>query len=137
MKSTLLSAVLATAALAASAGAHAYGSNVPTGDGPAARAVAAVLQAQAAHRPLARGVPVHAQQVYGVSEGYGPRYAQGRHERDRCGAPRWDPSVRYLPGQVVWRHGELWVARGVSARVYNENSPPEWTPNYWAPAVCG
>lgn len=53
-----------------------------------------------------------------------------------CGAPRWDPRVRYMPGQVVRRHGELWVARGVSARVYNENSPPEWTPQYWTPAVC-
>lgn len=53
-----------------------------------------------------------------------------------CAAPRWDPRVRYMPGQVVRRHGDLWVARRVSARVYNENSPPEWTPRYWAQAVC-
>ena len=56
--------------------------------------------------------------------------------RSACRAPRWHPHVRYMPGQVVRRQGELWVARPISARVWNENSPPEWTPKYWAPAVC-
>ncbi|MGZ5179903.1 MAG: hypothetical protein ACXWC2_05470 [Ramlibacter sp.] len=54
-----------------------------------------------------------------------------------CAAPGWDPRVRYMPGQVVWQAGSLWIARGRSASVWNENSPPEWTPSYWAPAVCG
>lgn len=53
-----------------------------------------------------------------------------------CAAPGWDPRVRYMPGQVVWQGGALWVASGLSAAVWNENSPPEWTPSYWVPAVC-
>jgi hypothetical protein len=73
-------------------------------------------------------------------------YAQEDHERwehehdrdwrDSCRAPRWNPNVRYMPGQAVWRNGSLYVATDVSSRVYNLNSPPEWTPNYWAPATC-
>jgi hypothetical protein len=73
-------------------------------------------------------------------------YAQEDHDRwehdhDRasrasCRAPRWNPDVRYLPGQAVWRNGSLYVATDVSSQVYNVNSPPEWTPNYWAPATC-
>lgn len=59
------------------------------------------------------------------------------HGPAQCHAPRWNPHVRYMPGQVVRRHGDLWVARRISARVWNENSPPEWTPQYWSPAVCG
>lgn len=66
-----------------------------------------------------------------------PGYAGGYPEAPAgCSAPRWHPRVRYMPGQVVWRKGELFVARGISARVWNENSPPEWTPRYWTPAVC-
>src|SRR4051794_15386675 len=53
-----------------------------------------------------------------------------------CAAPGWDPRVRYMPGQVVWQAGSLWVASGLSASVWNENSPPEWTPSYWIPAAC-
>ena len=44
--------------------------------------------------------------------------------------------MRYMPGQVVRRHGNLYIATDVSASVWNVNSPPEWTPNYWVPAVC-
>lgn len=67
------------------------------------------------------------------------RYAYERdHDRDwrRCDAPRWDPNQRYFPGQAVRRNGELYVATEASRHVYNVNSPPEWTPNYWAPARC-
>ena len=53
-----------------------------------------------------------------------------------CAAPRWDPQVRYAPGEVVWRRGSLYIAARVSAHVWNVNSPPEWTPNYWLPARC-
>jgi hypothetical protein len=53
-----------------------------------------------------------------------------------CAVPGWDPRVRYMPGQVVWQGGSLWVATDLSASVWNENSPPEWTPSYWVPAVC-
>lgn len=68
-----------------------------------------------------------------------PRYAYdgGRYDRDACRVPRWDPGMRYMPGDTVRRHGELYMARGISARVWNVNSPPEWTPNYWVPARCG
>lgn len=90
-------------------------------------------------QPVQQVVPVH--QAYGHP---GHEQAQyGRYQRaapapaqQACAAPRWDPRVRYMPGHVVWRHGSLWMARGVSARVYNENSPPEWTPQYWRQAVC-
>jgi hypothetical protein len=88
-------------------------------------------------QPVRQVVPV--QPVYGH-----PGYTQaqyGGYQRavpvqQACGAPRWDPRVRYMPGQVVWRQGSLWMAKGVSARVWNENSPPEWTPQYWTQAAC-
>ena len=72
----------------------------------------------------------------------GPRryaYSDDRrdHRRDRrCGADRWNPNQRYMPGAVVWRNGELYQARRISGEVYNQNSPPEWTPNYWRPVDC-
>jgi hypothetical protein len=69
----------------------------------------------------------------------GERYGYDEHERGRhhsCRAPRWDPEVRYMPGDAVWRGGTLYVATGVSAHVWNVNSPPEWTPNYWVQATC-
>lgn len=75
-----------------------------------------------------------------------PRYAYehdrpGRWDRDGdgrdvCRAPRWDPSARYMPGDTVRRHGELYTATRLSAHVWNVNSPPEWTPRYWVPARC-
>jgi hypothetical protein len=30
----------------------------------------------------------------------------------------------------------MYVATRLSASVWNVNSPPEWTPNYWRPARC-
>lgn len=51
-------------------------------------------------------------------------------------APRWDPNARYMPGDVVRRHGELYIARRISAYVWNVNSPPEWTAKYRAPVRC-
>ena len=76
-------------------------------------------------------MPVH--EVYDDA----PRgYRQARDWDAGCRAPRWDPHVRYMPGQLVRRHGNLFVARRVSARVWNVNSPPEWTPQYWAWAEC-
>lgn len=67
------------------------------------------------------------------------RYAYERdRDRDwrRCDVARWDPNRRYLPGEAVRRKGEVYVATEASRHVYNVNSPPEWTPNYWAPARC-
>ena len=55
---------------------------------------------------------------------------------NRCDARQWDPNHRYLPGETVRRKGEVYVATETSRHVYNVNSPPEWTPNYWAPARC-
>ena len=128
MKTSIVATVLAAAALGASAGAHAF---------DATRAIH--VQVQGMHGPAVKTAHRSPQPVEdGAPQGYyEPRYRERRHAQARCGAPRWDPSVRYMPGQVVWRRGELWMARGISARVYNENSPPEWTPNYWRPAVCG
>jgi hypothetical protein len=81
-------------------------------------------------------VPVQPVHLPAPRAGYVTEYRhQGVHAR--CGALRWHPHVRYMPGEVVRRHGDLWMARRISARVWNENSPPEWTPQYWAPAVCG
>ena|SRR5438105_2494844 len=71
-----------------------------------------------------------------------PRYyAYESHEYDHfarhaCRASGWDPNARYMPGDAVWRNGHLYVATDVSARVWNVNSPPEWTPNYWVRARC-
>ena len=72
---------------------------------------------------------------------YGPPvYAYESREYNpywhRCDAARWDPNRRYMPGEAVRRKGEVYVATEASRHVYNVNSPPEWTPNYWAPASC-
>jgi hypothetical protein len=67
---------------------------------------------------------------------YEEPYQRQRQWRQRCHARGWNPEVRYLPGERVWRNGELYVARRVSASVWNVNSPPEWTPSYWRPARC-
>jgi chitodextrinase len=53
-----------------------------------------------------------------------------------CSAPEWGSTTRYMPGDRVTRLGTLYVARDVSASVWNVNSPPEWTPDYWATATC-
>jgi hypothetical protein len=70
----------------------------------------------------------------------GRRYGDWRHERPAerraCRAPAWNPDARYWPGQRVRRHGEVYVATRLAASVWNVNSPPEWTPNYWVPANC-
>jgi hypothetical protein len=78
---------------------------------------------------------------YYVERNYGPPvYAYQSREFDphehRCDAARWDPNHRYMPGETVRRKGEVYVATETSRHVYNVNSPPEWTPNYWAPARC-
>lgn len=94
--------------------------------------------------PVRTAAPAY---VYGAAPGYGSdwrhderRYDDRRHdrraERRACRAPAWNPDARYWPGQRVWRHGEVYVATRLSASVWNVNSPPEWTPNYWAPANC-
>ena len=125
MKQRIATTVLALGALGAGAAAHA-------GD----LHVAVRVQQPAQVQPVP--VPVH--QVYPGHEGYeaprGYRQAQQNWGGSDCRAPRWNPDVRYMPGQVVRRHGDLYVARRVSARVWNENSPPEWTPQYWAYAEC-
>lgn len=56
--------------------------------------------------------------------------------RDVCRAPRWDPRTRYMPGDTVRRKGDVYRATRLSARVWNVNSPPEWTPNYWVQVRC-
>jgi hypothetical protein len=56
--------------------------------------------------------------------------------RDVCRAPRWNPQERYMPGDTVRRHGEVYRATRYSARVWNVNSPPEWTPNLWMEVRC-
>ncbi|HET6789346.1 MAG TPA: hypothetical protein VFH49_15375 [Aquabacterium sp.] len=41
-----------------------------------------------------------------------------------------------MPGDKVTRLGNYYVATDLSASVWNENSPPEWTPDYWDPTTC-
>lgn len=95
--------------------------------------------------PVRTAAPVY---VYDAAPGYGGdwrdddgrwddrRWDDRRHDRRACRAARWDPDARYWPGQRVWRKGEVYVATRLSASVWNVNSPPEWTPNYWAPTNC-
>jgi hypothetical protein len=92
--------------------------------------------ASAQSHVIVRTVPTppyveHGPERYAFND-YG--YERGRHRG--CRAPAWDPNTRYAPGQAVWRDGKLYVATEVSADVYNVNSPPEWTPNYWVRARC-
>src|SRR5438309_209696 len=105
----------------------------------AAMAAGASMSASADTRAY---VAVNPAPVY-VERHYGPpMYAYESREYDQhwqrraCEAPRWDPNQRYMPGQAVRRNGEVYVATDASRHVYNVNSPPEWTPNYWAPAHC-
>jgi hypothetical protein len=82
------------------------------------------------HAPAVVNVPPPAYAQYGGEGRWGDRSQQA------CRVQRWDPQVRYMPGEAVRRHGQLYVATRISGRVWNVNSPPEWTPNYWAPAQC-
>ncbi|MES3001416.1 MAG: hypothetical protein V4787_12055 [Pseudomonadota bacterium] len=105
----------------------------------AAGTLGAAMAANAATTvQFAPGQSVYVQQP-GVAYGepHGPRYERDeRRDRDFCGAPRWNPQARYMPGNMVRHQGKLYVARRVSGRVYNVNSPPAQTPNYWARARC-
>ena len=124
MKHRIATTVLAVGALGAAAAANA-------GDFHVAVRVQQPVQAQPVQ------MPVH--QVYQGYGGYDSPRAYRQQQNwggSDCRAPRWDPDVRYMPGQTVRRHGNLYVAKRVSARVWNENSPPEWTPQYWAYAEC-
>ena len=127
---------MAAVALGVSVGAQALTSvHISVG----APAPAVHVPVQPVYPPPVQPVHLPAHGAYGSPDVYHQgRYDGGGHGGARaCGAPRWHPRVRYMPGQVVWRRGELWIARPISARVWNENSPPEWTPRYWAAAVCG
>lgn len=89
-------------------------------------------------------VQAPAQYEYGQQPryAYGEHYAYGygRYDRDgrneACRAPRWNPQTRYMPGDLVHRNGDVYQATRRSARVWNVNSPPEWTPNLWAEVRC-
>lgn len=136
--SKIVMAVMAAAALGASAGAKASTSVHISVGLPAAHSTPVHVQGQPVYPPAVQPVHLPAHAVYGSHGDHHERHYRGGHGgAAACGAPRWHPHVRYMPGQVVWRKGELWVARRISARVWNENSPPEWTPGLWAPAVCG
>jgi len=76
--------------------------------------------------------------VYETAPQYGDewRHDQERAWRRACRAPAWNPDARYWPGQQVRRHGTVYVATRLSASVWNVNSPPEWTPNYWRATNC-
>jgi hypothetical protein len=120
MKRTVLAA-LAVAAAAVSGAASAQG---------AAHAIGEAYRDAARYQEYS--YPYNGNYAYASPEDH--RY--WRHEHERCEAPRWDPNARYMPGQTVRRNGQVYVATEVSRRVYNVNSPPEWTPNYWQPARC-
>jgi hypothetical protein len=50
--------------------------------------------------------------------------------------PEWDPNLRYVGGEKVTRLGKYYIAKVVGDSVWNVNSPPEWSPNYWDPTTC-
>ena len=133
--------------------------------GPAVAPAPTVVPARETHRPAPQPMPVHevrrpapavmpAREFHRPWPAYQPGYSAPRvvvtqapiyvqsppqyvqADWNTCGAPGWDPNVRYMPGQVVRRQGNLYIATDVSAAVWNVNSPPEWTPSYWVPAVC-
>lgn len=132
IRNRIAATALVVGTLGAAAGAHA-GTSVHVSVG-VPTAVPVHVQPQPVYAPAVRTVHAQPYEVYDAP----PAYAYERRHRHEqsCGAPRWDPRVRYMPGQVVWRHGDLFVARRISASVWNENSPPEWTPKYWAQAEC-
>ena len=132
IRSRVLAAVLGAAALGGSAAVQAgrpihVDVNVHAGHGRVVEVQPAPVYPAP---PEVVYLPQH--QGYATTQYRGPRGGQAAG----CAAERWHPAIRYMPGQVVWRKGSLWVAKHVSARVWNENSPPEWTPQYWLPAVC-
>lgn len=50
--------------------------------------------------------------------------------------PDWNGTTRYMSGDKVTRLGKYYIALPVSNTVWNVNSPPEWTPTYWALTTC-
>ena len=80
--------------------------------------------------------PAYAEFVALLEARYDDRRYDRRAEQRACRAATWNPNVRYRPGHQVSRNGMVYVATGLSASVWNVNSPPEWTPNYWVPANC-
>jgi hypothetical protein len=104
----------------------------------AAAAIATVAAGASAQSVRVERYVYEQPRIYAYGE-TGPGYYEpgwrGERRHD-CRAPRWDPNARYMPGQAVWREGKLYVATDVSAKVYNVNSPPEWTPNYWVQVRC-
>jgi len=107
----------------------------------AAAALCGAAVANAADVHLSVQLPVGAAApayVYDAAPWYdgGDWRHERRAERRACRAPAWNPDARYWPGQRVRRHGEVYVATRLSASVWNVNSPPEWTPNYWVRANC-
>lgn len=53
-----------------------------------------------------------------------------------CAPAPWSPATRYLPGDLVTRNGLVYQSTPLTSSVWNVNSPPEWTPDYWALAAC-
>ena len=125
MKSRIVAAVLAIGTLGVAAVAN-------------ASTAVLYVQPQPLYVPPQHTVRVPAQVVYDAPPSYAHDWRY-EHERNwqRCRAPAWDSNARYMPGQTVWHNGYRFVATALSASVWNVNSPPEWTPNYWAPAGCG
>jgi hypothetical protein len=89
--------------------------------------------------PMAAGAPLRVTHpVYDTAPRYRDEWRRDQEQdwRRACRAPAWNPEARYWPGQQVRRHGTVYVATRLSASVWNVNSPPEWTPNYWRATNC-
>ncbi|HSV48143.1 MAG TPA: galactose oxidase-like domain-containing protein [Ramlibacter sp.] len=50
--------------------------------------------------------------------------------------PAWNPNTRYVGGEKVTRLGKYYIAKVVGPSVWNVNSAPEWTPQYWDLTTC-
>jgi hypothetical protein len=137
MKSRIGAAVLAIGTVGAAAVASASTAVHLAVGVPAATAAPLYVYPEASYVPSARTVHMPPQVVYDEPHSsHDSRYEHERNWRSGCRAPGWDPNARYMPGQRVWHNGYLFVATPLSASVWNVNSPPEWTPSYWAPVRC-
>lgn len=139
MYRTMLSRLALTAfAIAAAGGAAAAHAATDVHVSVVTAAPVVVTRAVPVHAPAPQIVYRQPTPVYDAPPAYDEDWRQDRERawRRACRAPRWDPNARYMPGERVWRHGTMYVATRRSAAVWNVNSPPEWTPEYWRATDC-
>ena len=53
-----------------------------------------------------------------------------------CAFPTWNGTTRYMSGDKVMHQSIAYVALPISNTVWNVNSAPHWTPQYWSKTGC-